>query len=293
MKKTVYIIAALLFPIVMFSQETEEKEKFYKVNKPVRPGFESGAIMDGQTTYIPTAKTMEFMMQHRFAPMGNGIKDLFGIYGPGANIRLGMNYSITDYIMVGYGIMKYNMVSDFQLKVNILKQTRNNKIPLDVTFYGNLAIDGQNESRYGMNYSFANRFSYFSELMIARKFGSWLACQVGGSFTHFNAAELGKEHDKIALHLVVRAKFSPQSAIVLNYDWPLLIDGIAENLPMYEPPRPNLCIGYEVATSTHSFQVYIGTSNWIVPQYIVMNNREDWTKGEFIIGFNITRLWSF
>lgn len=301
MKKLILYILVLLFPAIIFAQGEEEakeektcafKKGYYALHKPVRPGFACDLVTDGKTTHIPNAKTLEFMIQHRFGSMENGISDLWGIYGT-ANTRIGFNYSITNWISVGYGITKYNMVSDFQAKINIIKQTRDGKIPLDVTIYGNFAIDGRSNNNFGKNYTFANRFSYFSELMLARKFGDWFKLQLGASFTHFNAVELGYEHDKIALHALLRARFSPQSAFIANFDWPLIITGIAENSPIKDPPKPNLCFGYELSTSTHVFQVFVGTTTMLVPQHVVMLNQNDFTKGDFFVGFNINRLWSF
>lgn len=285
-----------LAPFTLLSQEEEEKtnklKQFYEENKPVRPEFEGGMLIDGQSTFIPTNKTLEFMIQHRFGSMENGLSDLFGIYGT-ANTRLGLNYSITDWLQVGYGLSKYRMVSDFSAKLQLVKQTRNNKIPVAVALYGNFGIDGRNEQAFGQDYAFTNRFSYFSELLISRKFNMWLTVQAGVSFTHFNAVDLGYEHDKIGVHFLARARFSPQSSIIVNYDWPLIIEGIAENLPIKDPPKPNLGIGYEVSTSTHVFQIFVGTTTMLAPQYVMMENQNDWTKGDFFIGFNINRIWTF
>jgi hypothetical protein len=297
MKKILLFVLTCSLPFMLFSQEEEEKthilkKGYYDINKPVRPGFTGDLIIDGKTTHVPMAKTLEFLIQHRFGSMENGLSDLFGIYGT-ANTKLAFNYSITDWLFVGYGLSKYRMTSDFQAKILLLRQTRDNKIPVDVALYGNFAIDGRNERNFGMNYEFANRFTYFSELMIARKFTHWFVLQAGVSFTHFNAVEPGYEHDKIGLHFLAHARFTPQSAILVNFDWPLIVTGIAENIPIKDPPKPNLAFGYEVSTSTHVFQIFAGTTTMLVPQYVTMLNQNDFTKGEFYIGFNMNRLWSF
>jgi len=46
-------------------------------------------------------------------------------------------------------------------------------------------------------------------------------------------------------------------------------------------------------TSNHSFQVFAGNYNSILPQSNNVFNQNDFTKGQFLIGFNITRLWNF
>jgi hypothetical protein len=50
-----------------------------------------------------------------------------------------------------------------------------------------------------------------------------------------------------------------------------------------------------VATATHTFQVFAGSSTFLVPQYTVMMNQNEFFKGTkyIFIGFNITRQWNF
>lgn len=261
---------------------------------PIRGAYESGYLIDNQTNVIPTAKTLEFVMHHRFDNMSNGISNIYGIYGS-ANIRLGLNYSITDWLQVGYGSTKNYKLQDFGLKINLLKQSRNGKSPVDVTYYGNWSIDARDEVFFGEDYKFNNRYAFFNELMVTRQFCSWFTFTVGGSFTHFNQVDSLYEHDKIAMHFLGRVKFSPQSSIIFNLDLPLKVEGIKEWLEIKDPPTPNFGIGYEVATATHAFQVFVGSNTDLIPQYIVMKNQNNFfesTKYVFV-GFNITRLWSF
>lgn len=278
-----------LLCISLIGQEEEKKDK------PVRSPFASGILIDNQTNVIPTKGTLEMLIQHRFGGMDNGISDVWGIYAPGANIRIGFNYSILDNLMVGYGLTKKNMYSDFQIKYNILEQTRKNTIPVAVTLFANAAINGNNENVFGENYNFGNRFSYFSQLIVGRKFTSWLTVQAHASFTHFNKVDESRDHDVIGTGLNGRINFSPQSSFVFQYDIPLKIMGISEHLELENHAKPNLGFGYEVATSTHAFQIYITTADGILPQDIYLYNQNDWTDGlsGLMFGFTITRLWSF
>jgi hypothetical protein len=118
-------IILLNFSHIMAQQEETEKEK----DRPVRAPFSSGILIDNQTSLIPTEGTLEMLIQHRFNSMDNGISDLFGIYSPGGNIRIGFNYSLMKNLMVGYGLTMKNMYSDFQVKWTVLEQTRKNTSP--------------------------------------------------------------------------------------------------------------------------------------------------------------------
>jgi hypothetical protein len=58
-------------------------------------------------------------------------------------------------------------------------------------------------------------------------------------------------------------------------------------------PHPNICFGFETTTSSHAFQVFAGNYYGIVPQSNNVFNKNDFRDGQFVIGFNITRLWNF
>ncbi|MDP3463763.1 MAG: DUF5777 family beta-barrel protein [Bacteroidales bacterium] len=293
MKKVLFtMMLATAFALSSFSQEDESttaKEK----DKPVRPPFQSGYLIDNQTTFIPSEGTLEYVIQHKFGTMDNGFSDLFGLYAPGANIRLALNYVLIKNLQVGYGITRQKMHSDFNVKYTILEQTRQNTIPVAVAFYGNIAIDGSKKDIFGEDYNASNRLSYFSQLIIGRKFNDWLSLQFNTSFTHYNSVDSDYEHDVISLGINGRAQFSPQSSIIFQYDSPLKIKAISEQRGFYHPAKPNLGIGWEICTSTHAFHIYVASADGLIPQQNMMFNQNDFSDGGLMLGFTITRLWSF
>ena len=300
MKKNILII--LLFSLISglsFAQEdsTGVKGKDY----PVSAVFESGYLIDAQTTVIPDVKTLEFVIQHKFGTIEKGLPNLFGIYGS-SNIRLGLNYVLLKNFQVGAGITKTYMTSDLNAKWTILQQTRKNSIPVSVTLFGNVAINGNNfktdtvrEAYTGSvsDFKFTDRLSYFSQLIVSRKFNEWLSLQAGVSFSHYNAVALFYDHDKVGVHFNGRIKVSPQGSIIFNYDQPLKINSISEHDQWTNAPKPNLALGYEISTGTHAFQIYMGSTTSLLPQENMMFNQLDWQNNGLAIGFTITRLWGF
>jgi len=294
------IILVLCLTLISSSSFAQDEAPEKKKDRPIRAPFESGILIDNQTTVVPTKKTLEMHIQHRFGLIkNNGASDLWGIYAPSANTRMGLNYSLTNDIMIGYGITRKNMYNDFQAKWTFLKQTRKNTIPITLTIYGNMAIDGQNKSAFGDNYEFGNRMSYFGQFIAGRKFNEWFSLELNASFTHFNSVKseekniTGYEHDVIGIGGHMRFKFSPQSSILIMYTTPLSIASMHENTTVLNAWKSNFGIAYEVATSTHAFQIFLSTANGIIPQDIYMYNEADLSKTEFRFGFNITRLWDF
>lgn len=290
MKK--YIAVILIFAVGCLHLQAQDDAE--PRDKPVRFSFASGHLIDNQTSTMPLKNTLEWVIEHRFGTMDNGISDVYGLYAPGANIRNGFNYTILDNLQVGYGLTLKNMYSDFNIKYVALEQTRENTIPVFVTLYANMAIDGRNESVFGTEYKFSNRLSYFSQLIIGRKVNHWLSVQAHTSFTHFNSVADDMNHDVIGVGINGRINFSPQSSFLFQYDVPLEIESISEQRE-FDAAKPNFGIGYEVSTSTHAFQIYVTSSNSILPQDAYLYNGFDLANGfsDLMFGFTITRLWGF
>ena len=310
MKKFLSIILLITCWVSLsFAQEEEQAAPAKAKNIPVRSPWESGCLIDARTSVIPARKALEFVIQHKFGSVENGWSDLFGIYAPGANVRLGLNYTLLKNFQIGWGITKKNMYNDFNAKWTILEQMRNNSIPVSVTLFGTAAIDGRSSDFFKTQeywhssdpikphvmhrYRPSDRYSYFSQLILGRKFNEWLSLQAGASFTHYNLVASTGDHDKVGIHLAGRLKFSPQSSFIFNYDQPLKIKKISEQRVWTDPPKPNLACGLEVSTTTHAFQLYIGSSDGILPQEMMMFNQKDWKKKGLAFGFTITRLWFF
>jgi len=306
MKKNIILIALLTFSSMFsFAQETTTeatgaKEKDY----PVSATFESGYLIDAQTIVIPEKKTLEMGIQHKFGAIENGHSNLWGIYGS-SNIRLALNYVAFKNFQIGAGITKRYMTTDVNAKWTVLQQTRKNSIPVSVTLYGNVGIDGRNISAFetGMvreaysgptlHYKFYDRYSYFSQLIVARKFNEWLSLQAAASFTHYNSVGVLYDHDKVGLHASGRIKVSPQGSIIFNYDHPLKIKDISEQRVWTNHPKPSVAFGYEVSTGTHAFQIFMASTTSLLPQDNMMWNQNEMDKSGFALGFVITRLWGF
>lgn len=298
MKK--YILILFILGVALtnaFAQEEEEAQ-------PVYP-FESGILIDAQTTFIPDARTLEFIIQHKFGSLENGRSDLWGIYAPGSNVRLALNYVPLKNFQIGAGITKKNMYTDFNAKWTVLQQATKN-MPVSVTLFGNVAIDGRNAETFGTgkvvdtkgptlptSVGFSERLSYFSEAIVSRKFCDWFSLQAGASFTHYNMAGWDYNHDVIGIHVNGRVKFSPQGSFIFTYDKPLKIENITEQYTWDTHAKENLSFGVEFFTFTHAFQIYVGTADGILPQDMMMYNQKDWKDKGLAIGFTITRLWMF
>jgi len=305
--KTIIWLASLLLCLGLmqessFAQKDKKADKKEVVkdadkkvvkHKPVKNTFESIWIIDNQTVMVPVKKTFEMDIMHRFGVVTNGYQDFFGFFAP-SNIRLGLNYVPVKNLLVGLSLTKTNMTLEGYGKYAILKQTKG-IMPVSVTYFADMAVDTRNEE----NASFVNstdRLMYFNQLLIARKITDDFSAQVGLSVSHVNIVngyfyEPGKfkgamHNDHFAISFSGRYKLKAAMAIIANYDQPITKHD-ANN------PAPNLSFGLELTTSAHAFQFFLGNYSYITPSRNNLFNKNDPSEKQFLIGFNITRLWNY
>ncbi len=286
----------------------EESTKPAKA-KPVKNTFESVWIIDNQTVMVPVKGTFEMDIMHRFGTVNKGYQDFWGFFAP-SNIRLGVSYAPINKLNVGIGITKNNMLWDASAKYAIIAQTKR-KYPVSITWYGNMAYDTRKDADKSLFKYTSQRMSFFNQLIIARKISDKLSLQIAPSVSHQNSVngyytkndstgrDIFKEmkFDQFSIAISARFKVTNVTSIIINYDQPLTTHATKN-------PDPNLSFGLDFNTSNHSFQLFMGNYFMLNQQRNNLYNdnspfaytRKDGTKvkgGQFLIGFNITRLWNY
>lgn len=272
-----------MLPVISVAQEENTEDSTIVAVKDAleRPAFESATLIDNPTNVLFDKNTLEVQMQHRFGLI-NETNTLAGIYGDGANIRIALSYAIHERLTIGYGTTKNNRLQDFNWKVALLRQTKSNSMPVSVSYYGNFTIDARPESTFNLE---QDRYSFFNQVIIAKKFTPNLSLQIAPSIAHYNAVESDMENDMFAIAFGGRYKISPQTAILFDYSQPIT--------EFDSDPKPGISIGAEFSTSGHAFQIFLTNYTGIVSQKNHMYNTNDFFNGDFLIGFNITRNYNF
>ena len=314
MTTTAYVtICLLLISSAVFAQEdslTVPKTAAPAQQKPVKNTFGGVWIIDNQTVMVPVKGTFEMDIQHRFGVVTKGYEDFWGFFAP-SNIRMGVSYAPISKLYVGIGITKQNMLWDASAKYSIVTQT-GGKYPVSVTYYGNMAYDTRKDADKSLFKYQSQRMSFFNQIIIARKISDKLSVQIAPSVSHQNAVNgyftkndsTGQnvfeemKHNHFAVAFSGRYKLTNVTSLLINYDQPLTKH--ATNNPL-----PNLSFGVEFNTSSHSFQLFCGNYSSLSPQrnnlyntnapfaYTEKTTGEKMPGGQFVIGFNITRLWNY
>jgi hypothetical protein len=284
MKKIFIVLALTLFISPLFAQEEAQKEE---ASKPVRLTFGTAILIDNQTVETPYKGSIEFQIQHRFGLI-ESYKDLFGIYAS-ANTRMGLNYGISERLMIGIGTTKDYKLQDLQWKYLILRQTEDNSMPVSLSYYGNMVIDCRPEEEFGPAEDFKqmHRISYFTQLIVARKISQKLSVQVAPSLAYFNTVPIysdttGYKNMNFGVSAGARYNLFGSHSLIFEYDQLLT----KQDLDVQ--PKPNLSLGWEIGTGTHNFSLFVANYNQIINQRNLVFNTNDFTKWEYLVGFNIT-----
>ncbi|MCX6189107.1 MAG: DUF5777 family beta-barrel protein [Bacteroidetes bacterium] len=312
--RPVYFTLCLLLNGAILAQDstmvTQEVAAPTPKVKPVKNTFEGIWIIDNQTVMVSAKGTFEMDILHRFGTIKNKYEDLWGFWAP-SNIRLGFSYVPINNLLVGFSLTKAFSTWDVYGKYAIISQTKG-KYPVSATYFGDIAIDSRKKDNFE---HFADRVMYFNQLIIARKITEKLSVQLAPSQTHINVTngyytddsepindhilKSKLNHNHIALGVSARYKLKESVAIIINYDQPLTKHPYYYTDPSTKKvedsnPKPNLSFGIDLTTSNHSFQIFMGNYSALSPQRNNLFNKNDFKDlGQFLIGFNITRLANF
>jgi len=278
MIKKISLILLLALIISVNSVISQETETQTEVATPVEDAFACTMLIDNQTISQPKKKSKEFIIHHRIGTI-KSISDLFGVFGP-ANARLGMNFGITDKIMIGAGTEKFNKMQELMWKVSLLQQ-KDKGTPVFISYFGNCVVDGRNKIYFGDDYKFVDRLSFFNQIIIARKLSEKLSLQVAPYFLHFNKVDSIYSNEAYGVNLGGRFKIWNEISFLGEFNF---------TKPSENDAYESYKFGFEKNTGTHAFQLFVTNSNNIIPQKIYMFGQQKLgdESSNLKIGFNIT-----
>ena len=278
------LIALFVLPITLLAQVKDSTAVTTKSTKSKfeRAAFESSALIESQTNVVNVKGTLEMSINHRFGIVNTGpnSNDGLGIWAP-ANIRFALNYAISNRINVGFGTTKDSRLQDLSLKVAISRQTKDNKVPFSVTYFGTMAYDARTPENFVHS---TDRWSYFNQLIFARRINRSISLQVSPSISHMNYVESPMPSNVFATEVGARVKVTPTMAVIADYNYSFA--KYSTNVT-----KPGMGLGMEYSTGSHAFQLFITNYRSILPQYNTRLNQNDFFNGKYAIGFNMTRLF--
>lgn len=250
--------------------------------------FKSTRIMNGHSVERMPGKQLDVRIHHRFGQINSGSYDFWGM--DQANIHLGLEYGINDWLMVGIGRGNYQKSFDGFAKFSILRQSTGEKnMPISVSTLASMSIDGMKHQVEGQTYYFSNRLAYCYQLLIARKFNERLSLQLTPTLIHYNLVKTELDPNNLPV-IGVGGRVKLTRRVALNAEYYYVIKPLA-NWKNYDNTN-TFSLGFDVETGGHVFQIILTNSQSMIEKGFIGENTGKWNTGDIRLGFNISRVFS-
>tara|TARA_B100000795_G_scaffold144354_1_gene108049 strand:- start:1657 stop:2568 length:912 start_codon:yes stop_codon:yes gene_type:complete len=303
MKHSLIVLALLVVAFNLTAQddlldmlEAEESTKNYKVG----PTWKTMKLVNLHSTSMVKKNGLDFRVTHRFGSIGEksggGVHNLYGL-DISDDIRISFDYGITENLQVGIGRSKYSELIDASIKYKVLAQ-KERKAPLTLVVLGNIATTPQQavDARYD---DWLNTLSYFSQVIIARKFGDRFSFEFAPSLLYRNlvlkttdADGVNAEDENVNISLGFGGRFMITKRVGIIMDYMYTFSEYRSNyrpINYYDP----FGIGVEIETGGHVFHITMTNAAGIVENNYIPNTIANWGDGGIKLGFNISRVFQF
>ncbi|MFM7153208.1 MAG: DUF5777 family beta-barrel protein [Bacteroidota bacterium] len=288
-----YLLLLLLFPTFLQAQDLlallgEEKTVEYAT-----ASFKTNRVINGHSIENTAAGVLDFKISHRFSPVRQGLYDIFGL--DGATIRFGLDYGITNRLMIGAGRNSREKIYDGFVKYKILRQCSGARnIPVTLTYLADAQIKSVKFADPSRDNKFTDRLYYTHQLLIGRKFGDRLSLQLMPTLVHRNLTESPEDkNDVYAMGVAGRFKLSKR--VAFNAEYYYVPDGqIATSYVN------SLSLGLDIETGGHVFQLHFTNSPDMTYKGFITETQEQWffqgNDGRLMsgirFGFNVSRVFT-
>jgi hypothetical protein len=289
--------------------------------------FKTTRVIQAHSIETVKAKTLDVRISHRFGNIystrsdNDGPDSFFG-FDNVADVRLAVEYGITDELMIGIGRSQMNNLVDGFLKWRFFEQTTDNKYPLSLAVVHNIGVNASKraafyagvkdslwagnpdlgiEPVYGSSKKFFHRLSFTTQLIIARKFSPSISVELLPTYIHRNFVKHPDgENSLMAMGVAGRFKVSKRVAIIADYFFvftPSFFRLLWDGEYQYNMLGPNkfhmpFSIGVEVETGGHVFHIDISNAKGIVSNNFLTESPDSWQYAEIKLGFNISRVFN-
>jgi hypothetical protein len=288
MNRILLLLLFLFISIAALAQDDLMKMLEEETEKDKKPDyttatFKTTRLINGHSIENVAAGVLDFRISHRFGYINSGAYELWGL--DNATMRLGLDYGITRWWMIGVGRSSYQKQYDGFTKVKMFRQVENG-FPLTISAMGSImykTIKFDNTDR--INYYTSNLF-YCGQLLIARKFNDSFSFQLMPTVIHYNLVEGANDpNDVFSIGAGGRIKLSKRVSLNVEYYY---------QLPDYKLPGTvnSLAIGFDIETGGHVFQLNVTNSSGMTERSFISETTEDFWDGYIRFGFTISRVFT-
>lgn len=257
----------------LMESETDNVENFGST-------FKSTRIINAHSVELRQEGVLDVLIMHRFGRINSGAYNFFGL--DQANMRIGLEYGISDRLNVGIGRSSFQKVFDGYLKYTVLEQkSHTQRMPLSLVLFSNMTINSLRLPEFQED--FEKRLSYTFQSLIARRFNKNLSLQVTPTFVRRNhVSGINPQQDLFALGFGGRYLVTRRVSFNLEYFHHL---NAPENALSHHP----IAVGFDIETGGHVFQLHFTNAQAMIETGFIPETTGNFFKGDIHFGFNISR----
>ena len=296
MKKKIVVFIAFFF-FILFQSSAQDSTMMDKpvMKEIVQFVFKDRKVINSFSTEMLKTGKLDFRVSHRFGDISGtsgGWPTLYGLENA-SDISIGFDYGLADNVLFGInrtkgaGPLRQNLNGHLKLRM-ISQKSGGSPVSVALVGLGSYSTMAKSSIPGELNFfeNTLHRFSYHSELIISSKISNFFSIQTSGAFTYRNIVNSNDTNELLSLGLAARVQLS--KAFGLIFDGRLPVSDIRQELK-YMPVGGGL--EWETGGG-HVFQLNVTNSKGIAETDYIPYTNDDWTKGQFRVGFTISRQFS-
>lgn len=288
MKQLLLAFAAII-ATTSFAQEEDLFDLLDDENKQqiTYATFKGTQLINAATNETPGEGVLQYVIAHRFGSFNDDyLYNFFGL--DNAQIRMQLDYGLTDRLNIGIGRSSFLKVADGFVKYKLVQQqSGTTNIPVSVTLHSTL---NYRNARYtdGIDHDLTDRFSYLHQAIIARKWNRSFSTIASPSIVHFNLVPSANDPNTTA-HLTLGARYKITNRMALTGESTLLSNRELSSGERFTTP---IALGIDIETGGHVFQLHISNTRAMNAPYWMARNPYEISNGGLFLGFNISRVFT-
>jgi hypothetical protein len=279
----------LLCSLAVQAQESDLFDVFEESTQSevVYATFKGTQLINAATNETPGEGVLQFVMAHRFGSFNDDyLYNFFGL--DNAQVRMQLDYGVTDRLNIGIGRSSFLKVADGFVKYQLLQQQKGTKtVPVSIALHSST---NYRNARYtdGIDHTMSDRLSYMHQAIIARKWNRKLSTLVSPSVVHFNLVPTAQDPNTTA-HITLGARYKISNRMALTGESTLLSNREFSSGERYTTP---FALGVDIETGGHVFQLHISNTRAMNGPYWMARNPYSASNGGLFLGFNISRVFT-
>jgi hypothetical protein len=278
-------------------------EEVYAEEEPIT--FASTRIISGHSVETIAKGITDFRIEHRFgdiAGTNGGVQNMFG-FDMLSDMRIALEYGVTDKLMIGFGRCKgtgapYRSLLDGFVKYRALTQKKN-KMPVSLAVIGGSTFTymtaSSDISQVNSFPKTAHRFSYFTQVNVARHFGDKASIALMPTYVHRNYVASDDVNELFSLGGAFRIKLTSRFALIGEY-YHAFSNGTLRPSDTREDGsagyKNSMGIALEWFTFGHNFTINFTNAAGLGETQFIPYTFQSWGKGQFRFGFSVSRKFS-